>query len=114
MTRMARHLTATRSHMHRPIPFRSCEQAMAATPLRAPPVGSHAAGMTRRFTVEIEHETDGRWIAEIPDLPGAMAYGATREEAIARAEALALRVLAERLESGETKAEPLDLAFVAA
>lgn len=70
--------------------------------------------MTRRFTVEIEREADGRWIAEIPELPGAMAYGATREQAIARAEALALRVLAERLENGETQAEPLDLAFVAA
>jgi len=43
------------------------------------------------FTVEIEQETDGRWIAEIPQIPGAMAYGGTREEAVARVEALGLR-----------------------
>lgn len=58
-----------------------------------------------RFAVETEKETDGRWIAEIPQIPGAMAYGNTREEAIARAEALALRVLAERIEQGETSPE---------
>jgi predicted RNase H-like HicB family nuclease len=70
--------------------------------------------MTRRFTIEIEQEADGHWIAEIPDLSGVMAYGATREQAVARVEALGLRVLAERIESGETSAEPLDFAFVAA
>ena len=48
--------------------------------------------------VETERENDGRWIAEVPDLPGVLAYGSTREHAIARAEALALRVIAERLE----------------
>jgi predicted RNase H-like HicB family nuclease len=48
-----------------------------------------------RFTVEIDREEDGRWIAEVPDLPGVMVYGSTREEAMARAKALALRVLAE-------------------
>ena len=46
------------------------------------------------FTVEIEQEKDGRWIAEIPQLPGTMAYGRTRTEAVSRVEALALRVLA--------------------
>ena len=51
--------------------------------------------------VEVEREEDGRWIAEIPDLPGVMVYGDSRNEAIARAEALALRVLADRLEHGE-------------
>ena len=51
--------------------------------------------------VEIEKEDDGRWIAEVPDLPGVMAYGQTRSEAISKAEALALRVLADRLEHGE-------------
>jgi predicted RNase H-like HicB family nuclease len=51
--------------------------------------------------IEIEREDDGRWIAEIPDLPGVMVYGQTREEAISRVEALALRVIADRLESGE-------------
>ncbi|MFH0953969.1 MAG: type II toxin-antitoxin system HicB family antitoxin [Verrucomicrobiota bacterium] len=51
--------------------------------------------------IEIERETDGRWIAEVPDLPGVMVYGKSRKEAIAKAEALALRVLADRLEHGE-------------
>jgi len=51
--------------------------------------------------IEIEREEDGRWIAEIPDLPGVMVYGDSRNEAISKAEALALRVLAERLEHGE-------------
>ena len=55
-----------------------------------------------RFTVEIEREDDGRWIAEVVDLPGAMAYGPTRDQAVARAEALALRILADRLENGES------------
>ena len=57
------------------------------------------------FTVETEQETDGRWIAEISQIPGALAYGATRDEAIARVEALGLRVLAERIEQGETSPE---------
>ena len=51
--------------------------------------------------VETEQEMDGRWIAEVPTLPGVMSYGKSREEAVARAEALALRVLADRLENGE-------------
>jgi len=51
--------------------------------------------------VEVEREDDGRWIAEIPDLPGAMTYGRTRNEAVAKVKALALRVMADRLEHGE-------------
>jgi len=51
--------------------------------------------------IEIEREDDGRWIAEAPDLPGVMVYGKTRQEAIAKVEALALRVLADRLEHGD-------------
>ena len=51
--------------------------------------------------IEIEREDDGRWIAEVPDLPGVMGYDETREKAIAKVEALALRVLADRLEHGE-------------
>ena len=54
-----------------------------------------------RVRLEIEREEDGRWIAEIPDLPGVMAYGATRKEAVSRVQALALRVMADRLEHGE-------------
>jgi len=53
------------------------------------------------LSVEIDREEDGRWIAEVPDLPGVMMYGQTREEAVARVQALALRVLADRLEHGE-------------
>jgi len=53
------------------------------------------------FIIELEREEDGRWIAEVPDLPGVMTYGATRDEAISRTKALALRVLADRLEHGE-------------
>jgi predicted RNase H-like HicB family nuclease len=52
--------------------------------------------------IEIEQEDDGRWLSEIPDLPGVMVYGPTRDEAVARVKALALRVLADRLEHGET------------
>jgi predicted RNase H-like HicB family nuclease len=55
------------------------------------------------LTIETEREDDGRWLAEIPELPGVLAYGATPEEASAKAEILALRVLADRLEHGETK-----------
>ena len=53
------------------------------------------------FTVELEREEDGRWISEIPDLPGVMAYGTSRDEAVSKAKALAFRVLADRLEHGE-------------
>ena len=53
------------------------------------------------MNIEIERETDGRWIAEVPELPGVMAYGTSREEAIAKVEALALRVMADRLDHGE-------------
>ena len=62
--------------------------------------------------IEVEREEDGRWIAEAPTLPGVMAYGATKEEAIARAEALVLRVLADRLENGE-RAPEVDRLFAA-
>jgi predicted RNase H-like HicB family nuclease len=55
--------------------------------------------------VEIEQEVDGRFIAEIPELPGVMAYGPSREEALAKVEAIALRTLADRLEHGEPTPE---------
>ena len=58
-------------------------------------------GTTTLLKVEFERETDGRWIAEIPALPGVMAYGASRQEARSKVEALALRTLADRLEHGE-------------
>jgi predicted RNase H-like HicB family nuclease len=66
------------------------------------------------LTLELDREADGRHIAEVPDLPGVLAYGATREEAIARAQALALRVLADRLEHGEAVGDLLPLDFRAA
>jgi predicted RNase H-like HicB family nuclease len=52
--------------------------------------------------IDIEKEEDGRWIAEVSDLPGVLAYGTTRDEAIAKVEALALRVIADRIDHGET------------
>ena len=52
--------------------------------------------------IEIEQEEDGRWIAEVPDLPGVMVYGESRPQAISKAEALALRVIADRLECWST------------
>ena len=51
--------------------------------------------------VELGRESDGRWIAEVPDIPGVMVYGQSREEAINKVEVLALRVMADRLEHGE-------------
>ncbi len=66
-----------------------------------------------QFTLETEQETDGRWIAEVIEIPGVMKYGRTRGEAIAHAEALALRVMAERIEEGEQVAEPISITFAA-
>jgi predicted RNase H-like HicB family nuclease len=64
--------------------------------------------------IELEEEADGRWIAEVTDLPGVLAYGVTRADAVAKVQALALRVLAERLEQGEAVPEFLQVAFEAA
>ena len=66
------------------------------------------------FKVEFEQEEDGRWIAEVAELPGVLAYGASRVEAQARVQALALRVVAERLEHGEAGPEFVDISFQAA
>ncbi len=66
------------------------------------------------FNIEYEQEKDGRWIAEATGLPGVLAYGQTREEAMTKAETLALRVLAERLEHGEGRPEPISISFIAA
>ncbi|MFH1146323.1 MAG: type II toxin-antitoxin system HicB family antitoxin [Pseudomonadota bacterium] len=65
------------------------------------------------YNIEYEREEDGRWIAEVPKLPGVMAYGTTAEEAMMKAEALALRVLAERLEMAECSPMPINIAFSA-
>ena len=66
------------------------------------------------YTIETEREDDGRWIAEVLELPGTLAYGATPEQARARAQALALRVLADRLEHDEADAELGPITFAAA
>jgi predicted RNase H-like HicB family nuclease len=63
--------------------------------------------------VEVEQETDGRWIAEITTIPGAMVYGNTKSEAVAKVEALVLRILADRLDHGE-EAPELDEVFTVA
>ena len=66
------------------------------------------------YNIEYEREEDGRWIAEAPQLPGVLAYGQTAEEAMTKAQTLALRVLAERLESDECSPMPISIAFSAA
>ena len=66
------------------------------------------------YTIEHEQEEDGRWLAEVLELPGILAYGDSVEEAVARAQALALRVIADRLEHGEAVPRPLSISFAAA
>lgn len=66
------------------------------------------------LNIELERESDGRWIAEVSALPGVLAYGQSRESALAQVQALALRVLAERLEHGETAPQPFSVTFRAA
>lgn len=66
------------------------------------------------FTVEYEREDDGRWLAEVVERSGVLAYGQTSDEAIAKAQALALRVLADRLEHGEGAPEFVSISFAAA
>jgi predicted RNase H-like HicB family nuclease len=63
------------------------------------------------FLIEMDRDDDGRWLAEVPALAGAMCYGSDRDDAIARVQSLALRVIAERLEHREASAEFLDLTF---
>ena len=65
-----------------------------------------------KLLIELEREEDGRWIAEVPDLAGVLAYGQTREDVLARVQALALRVIAERLEHGEAAPELLSVSLV--
>jgi len=67
-----------------------------------------------KFRIETEREDDGRWIAEVVELPGVAAYGATETKATAKVQALALRVVADRLEHGEAGPEFLSISFAAA
>jgi predicted RNase H-like HicB family nuclease len=68
--------------------------------------------MSLEYQIAIDREEDGRWIAEISELPGVLAYGATRDEAIAAAEALALRVIADRIDV--EKSAPMSITFAMA
>ena len=65
------------------------------------------------FSIEREQEEDGRWLAEVPELPGVLAYGTSPEEAMARAEVLALRVIAERIEHGESRPMAINISIPA-
>jgi len=67
-----------------------------------------------QFTINCEQEEDGRWIAEVIELPGALAYGRTPEEAMSKVQALGLRVMADRIEHGEETPALMSLSFVAA
>ena len=66
------------------------------------------------FEIECDREDDGRWLAEVPQLPGVLAYGTTRDEATAKAQVLALRVIAERLEHGESRPQSISISVAAA
>ena len=63
------------------------------------------------FSIEREQEEDGRWLAEVPELPGVLAYGTSPEEAMARAEVLALRVIGEQLEHGESRPMAINISI---
>ena len=67
-----------------------------------------------QFTIDYEQEEDGRWLAEVLELPGVLAYGQTVQQAMARVQALALRVLADRLEHDEAIATVMTVSFAAA
>lgn len=66
------------------------------------------------FKVEVEQEEDGRWLAEVLELPGVLAYGQSQDAAVSKVQALALRVVAERLEHGEAGPQFLSISFAAA
>lgn len=66
------------------------------------------------FTIETEREDDGRWIAEILEIPGALVYGDTRDDAVARVRALGLRVIADRIEHGEASKDLMHISFAVA
>ena len=66
------------------------------------------------FSLQFEQEEDGRWIAEVVEIPGALAYGQTRDEAVAKVEGLALRVVADLLEQGEIGPHSVSVSFAAA
>lgn len=67
--------------------------------------------MNQRYTIDTEEEADGRWIAEVPELAGCLVYGASRKQAAAKAVALALHILADRIENGEIQADEISRGF---
>jgi predicted RNase H-like HicB family nuclease len=67
-----------------------------------------------KFTIEFEREDDGRWLAEVTELPGVLAYGSTPDEAIAHAKALALRVVADRIENDDETSHMTEIVFATA
>ena len=67
-----------------------------------------------RFSIQLARETDGRWIAEVPELPGVLVYGTTTENAVAKVKALTLRVVADRLDHGEAAPDVDGVSFAAA
>jgi predicted RNase H-like HicB family nuclease len=95
-----------------PVKHRKVARALAAVRLLSAGAGGTVQAMV--FSIELEREDDGRWLAEVPALPGVMCYGADRDEAVARVQALALRVIAERLEHREAPAEFVNVTFQAA
>ena len=67
-----------------------------------------------RFSIQLARETDGRWIAEVPELPGTLVYGTSTDDAVAKVKALALRVVADRLDHGEAAPDLEGVSFAAA
>lgn len=67
-----------------------------------------------KLTLEVEQEEDGRWLAEVPELPGVMSYGVTSDDAMRKAESLALRTIAERLDHNESKPVSFSISLHAA
>jgi len=65
--------------------------------------------MQMQLLIEVEQEEDGRWLSEVPELPGVLAYGQTRQQAVANAQVLALRVIADRIEHGESLPQMVDV-----
>src|SRR5206468_8806320 len=106
--RRARRLPATLCGLQRPTSRSAAEGVIFPAP------GLTRCAMSVVFKVETEQETDGRRLAEVIELPGMLAYGSSEDEALARVQALALRVVADRLEQGEAGREFLDISFKAA
>jgi predicted RNase H-like HicB family nuclease len=89
-----------------------CHQPLGYASLTQPTYFFQEANLMN-FHIEYEREDDGRWLAEVPQIPGAMAYGATADEAMGKAEALMLRILAERIETGENRPIPITIELTA-